>query len=235
MKKSLALFVGMITCAAMARAGDIKVKAALSTGIDDEPTNSFSPDTPKIHATFKTKGAEDGTKLRALWIAQDVGDEAPANSKIDEKTLTLPGDTDDGDFSLSKPTKGWPVGKYRLEIYADGDLATTLKFTVKGESKKERKEAKEAESSSDEEYSFKVHNTTSDKIKKLLASEDGKDYGTFDVGRAGIAAGETMTLKWDKSTNKSDCEWYIKAIFDDGSETKAKKFDFCEEDLVLEF
>ncbi len=87
----------------------------------------------------------------------------------------------------------------------------------------------------DEEYSFKVHNTTKDKITKLLASEDGKNYGSFDVGKDGIAPDETVTLKWDKSTNKSNCEWYIKAVFEDGSEAEAKKFDFCEEDLELEF
>src|SRR6266404_2337454 len=87
----------------------------------------------------------------------------------------------------------------------------------------------------EDEYAFKVHNTTKDTIKKLLASEDGKEYGSFDVGRAGIAPGETMTLKWDKSTNKSSCNWYIKAVFEDDSETEAKKFDFCEEDLELEF
>jgi len=40
-------------------------------------------------------------------------------------------DTDGGAFSLSKP-KGWPVGKYRLEIYVGADLATTAKFTIKG-------------------------------------------------------------------------------------------------------
>jgi len=87
----------------------------------------------------------------------------------------------------------------------------------------------------EDEYAFKVKNTTKDKITKLLASEDGKDYGSFDVGRAGIAPGDTMTLKWDKSTNKSSCNWFIKAVFEDGSETEAKKFDFCEEDLELEF
>lgn len=87
----------------------------------------------------------------------------------------------------------------------------------------------------EDEYTFKVHNTTKDKITKLLASEDGEKYGSFDVGRAGIEPGQTMTLSWDKSTNKSSCNWYIKAVFDDGSETPAKKFDFCEEDLELEF
>jgi hypothetical protein len=86
----------------------------------------------------------------------------------------------------------------------------------------------------DEEYSFKVHNTTKDKITKLLASEDGKSYGYFDVGK-GIEPDETATLKWDKKTNESGCKWYFKAVFEDGDESAAKKFDFCEEDLELEF
>ena len=87
----------------------------------------------------------------------------------------------------------------------------------------------------DGDYSFKVHNTTKDKITKLLASEDGKDYGSFDVGKKGIAPDETVTLNWDKKTDKNGCEWFIKAVFADGSETPAKKFDFCEDDLELEF
>ena len=84
-------------------------------------------------------------------------------------------------------------------------------------------------------YSFKVHNTTKDKITKLLASEDGKKYSSFDVGKKGIAPDETITLIWDEKTETSGCEWFIKAVFSDGSETPAKKFDFCEEDLELEF
>lgn len=87
----------------------------------------------------------------------------------------------------------------------------------------------------EEEYSFKVHNTTKDKITKLLASEDGKDYGYFDIGKDGIPPGKTITLTWDKKTNDSSCKWYFKAVFEDGDESEAKKFDFCEEDLELEF
>ncbi len=84
------------------------------------------------------------------------------------------------------------------------------------------------------EYSFKVHNTTKQKITKLLASEDGKTYGNFDIGK-GIAAGQTITLVWDKSTDKEGCEQYFKAVFDDGEESEAEKFNFCEADLTLEF
>jgi len=85
-----------------------------------------------------------------------------------------------------------------------------------------------------EEYSFKVHNTTKETIKKLLASEDGKTFGFFDVGQ-GIKPGEKMTLVWDKSTNDGACEHFFKAVYADGEESEAVKFDFCEEDLELEF
>jgi hypothetical protein len=237
MKHLLALLITSLISTAIVYAGDVKIEAIMTTGPDGEPTTSFTPDTPKIFALFKTKGVQDGDKIRSVWMADNVGNAAPPNTKIDEKTLTLKGDTQDGDFSLSKPTNGWPRGQYHLDIYVNGELATTVKFTIGGikDSAKEATKEKEKEEASDEEYSFTVRNTTEDKITKLLASEDGEKYGSFDVGRAGIPAGKTVTLKWDKSTNDSNCEWFIKAVFEDGSETKAKKFDFCEEDLELEF
>ncbi|HEY4283880.1 MAG TPA: hypothetical protein VGM62_12515 [Chthoniobacterales bacterium] len=86
-----------------------------------------------------------------------------------------------------------------------------------------------------EGYHFEVYNTTEDTIVKLLASEDGKHYHPFDLGRRGLPAGKRMTLTWDEKTDTSGCEWFIKAVFDDDSETPAKKFDFCEEGLEIEF
>ena len=86
----------------------------------------------------------------------------------------------------------------------------------------------------DDEYSFKVKNTTEGLITKILVSEDGEKYGFFDIG-AGIKPGESMTLVWDKSTNGSSCHQWFKAVWEDGSEGKPVKFNFCEKDLVLEF
>lgn len=91
-----------------------------------------------------------------------------------------------------------------------------------------------AVTASAEEYSFKVHNTTDTTITKILVSVDGKDYGFFDIGK-GIKAGQTVTLTWDSSTNNEPCKEWVKAVFSDGSESKPAKFDFCEEDLELEF
>jgi hypothetical protein len=87
----------------------------------------------------------------------------------------------------------------------------------------------------EDEYSFKVTNTTEDKITKLLASEDGETYGNFELSKKGIPPGKTVTLTWDKSTNNKGCKWYLKAVFEDGSESPAKRFDFCEADLEIEF
>ena len=86
----------------------------------------------------------------------------------------------------------------------------------------------------EDEYKFQVHNNTKQAIKKILVSEDGKKYGFFDIGK-GIKAGDTVELVWDSSTNGESCHQYFKAVFADGSESEATKFDFCEDGVVLEF
>jgi hypothetical protein len=135
MKRTFTLLFSALICAAVARAGDVKIKAVMSTGPEGEPTTTFATDTSNIFAFFKTKGGKDGDKVRGVLIAEDVGDVAPANTKVFETSVTLDGDTDDGAFNFSMPTKGWPAGKYRVEIYAGDELATTVKFTIKAASK----------------------------------------------------------------------------------------------------
>jgi hypothetical protein len=235
MKRTLALLIGVMTCASVARGGDVKVTAVMTTGPKDKPTAMFTPDTPKVLALFKTKGAQKGDKLRGVWIADDVGEAAPANTTIDESTLTLEGDTDNGDFSCTKPTKGWPAGKYHVDIYANDKLVTTVKFTIEAAEKAEKKAEKESKDPADDDhYAFKVKNANVQRITKLLASEDGKKYLDFDIGK-GIDVDEIVTLNWDKSTNKSGCEWYLKAVYADKSVGEAVQFNFCEEDLMIEF
>ncbi len=84
------------------------------------------------------------------------------------------------------------------------------------------------------EYSFGVRNNTRVKLTKLLVSEDGKDWGYFDIG-SGIAAGSDVTLTWDSSTDDEGCDQYVKAVYADGSESEEARFNFCEADLELEF
>ncbi len=112
--------------------------------------------------------------------------------------------------------------KYLLTAFLFALLGTLLSF------------GPAAVNASESSHSFKVHNTTKNTITKLLASEDGEKYGNFDIGK-GIKPGQTVTLVWDKSTDGEECEQYFKAVLDDGEESEPVKFDFCEDDLTLEF
>jgi hypothetical protein len=140
MNRIVGLLIATVISASIARAADVNVELYVTSTAAGEPETTFTPDTPKLFAMFKTKGIKDGDKVRGVLIAEDVGNVAPANTKVLEKTLTLDEDTDDGDFNFSKPTKGWPVGKYRVEFYVDDHLATTTEFTI---------EAAESEKDSD--------------------------------------------------------------------------------------
>ncbi|HEV2045623.1 MAG TPA: hypothetical protein VGQ95_03390 [Chthoniobacterales bacterium] len=130
MKPTIALLIAGIICASVARAGDVKVEVVIAVDQTAKPATTFTSDTPKLYAFYKTKGLQNGDKVRGVWIGEDVGDAAPKETKIYERTVIADGDTDDGEFSLSKPTAGWPVGKYRVEIYVGDNLITTVKFKI---------------------------------------------------------------------------------------------------------
>ena len=124
--------------------GGFQIDATLSKKISAdenpiEPTNQFPKETPEIFATWKSTQAKEGQTAKAVWIAEDVGQAAPRNTKIIEKSMQLNRQAEaegknviwwNGHFSLSKPTNGWPVGKYRVEIYFDEKLVKTLPFVI---------------------------------------------------------------------------------------------------------
>jgi hypothetical protein len=132
MKRIFALLtVLVVVCSGLVLAGSQKVEAVIAKDKDTRPAKSFLADVPKLYAFFRTSGIEKGEKLRGIWIAEDVGDAAPKETKIDEATITADDDNFYGAFSLSKPTKGWPAGRYRVDIYVDDKLATSVNFSVK--------------------------------------------------------------------------------------------------------
>ena len=149
MKKTFALLIAAVLFASVGRAGAATIKVSMTTGPDEEPATSFPADTPKVYAIFKTKGIKSGDKVRGVLIAEDVGTVAPPNTKVLEKTLDMDEDTQDGDFNFSKPTAGWPPGKYRVEIYLNDALATSVKFTIMA-GKSEKKDSDDSKKDSDD-------------------------------------------------------------------------------------
>lgn len=111
-------------------AGNIKLEAVIAVDGDTKPTTSFAADTAQLVAFFRTTGSAKGDKIHAVLIAEDVGEAAPANTKVMEDTLTADKDDFFGGYKFSKPTAGWPVGKYKVEFYSGDELLGTVKFTI---------------------------------------------------------------------------------------------------------
>jgi hypothetical protein len=92
-------------------------------------TNVFAPNSV-FHVVAATQNAPASTKVTAMWIATDVGDEGPCNG-----TLLKPSDlTTEGSRNLDfnvRPASKWPVGMYRVEIYVNDVLDSVADFTVK--------------------------------------------------------------------------------------------------------
>lgn len=101
-----------------------------------DPTDKFAATVPVVHMTYKTKDLpENGGTYVIKWFAEDVGAAAPANSVIATLNESVK-DVQAGvknyvvNSRLTKPSNGWPVGKYRVEVsYAD-KLVTTAKFSI---------------------------------------------------------------------------------------------------------
>ena len=148
MKQAFAFLVGAVLCVTFVRAGDVKVEAVMMTEPHGREITAYTADAPRLYAIFKSKGSTEGDNIRCVWIADDVGDAAAKGTKIEEKTIAAKGDME-GEFSLSKPTPGWPLGKYHIEIYVNDELATKVNFEIKAAPKSKKEADEEEEESGD--------------------------------------------------------------------------------------
>ena len=106
------------------------LRAFLAKDRDSEPTSKFLTDAPKIEAFWRGTALKAGDRIRAIWIAEDVGYSALNESKITEASATAYKPDDDGAFALARPKEGWPAGKYRVDIYVGDKIAESLRFTI---------------------------------------------------------------------------------------------------------
>jgi hypothetical protein len=106
------------------------IAAVLAREPGGEPVDFFTTETPDIYLRWQGQALPADTKIRCVWIAQNVGSAAPANYHVDEATTTANELQTAGIFTLSKPKAGWPEGEYRVEIYVGTRLVETLPFTI---------------------------------------------------------------------------------------------------------
>ena len=112
--------------------GKRSLRVFLAAGEDRKSTTAFSSDVPRIYAFWKGEGLAVGDKIKSVWIAEDIGDAGPKETKILEGGANVYKSDEEGAFSLSRPAyKVWPLGRYRVEIYINGGLADLVKFSIK--------------------------------------------------------------------------------------------------------
>ena len=101
----------------------------LSDTPEGEAATEFRPDTPRIHMSARAGGIAPGSRLRCEWIAVKAQG-APANYRIDFYEATSVPGTASFDCSLSRPSKGWPEGEYRVDVTIEGREAGRASFRV---------------------------------------------------------------------------------------------------------
>jgi hypothetical protein len=105
-------------------------EASVSTSTDGDPLTTISGDALQIVARWRAQGLAKKAKIRAVWIAEDTGEVAPLDYKVDEATNIAAAPDAFGTFTLSRPEDGWAAGKYRVEFYVGNVLAETVKLTI---------------------------------------------------------------------------------------------------------
>ena len=96
-------------------------------GNPGDETTSFRPGDHKIHCVVKLKEAKAGTGMRFSWWVVDS--EGTQNKKIKDIDYTTRARENIVHAHLSLPDE-WPTGKYKVQVYVNGDLDRTVAYTV---------------------------------------------------------------------------------------------------------
>jgi hypothetical protein len=95
-----------------------------------KPTTTFSSTTPEIYARWQGQRLRQGANVKAVWIAENIGQDFPQDYKVDEASAVAATPTTRGAFALARPEDGWMPGDYRVEFYVDNVLVDAVKMKI---------------------------------------------------------------------------------------------------------
>ena len=95
-----------------------------------KPTTTFSSNTPEIYARWEGQRLRQGASVKAVWIAENIGEDFPQDYKVDEASVVAQTPTAHGAFTLVRPEEGWAPGDYRVEFYVDDVLVDAMKMKI---------------------------------------------------------------------------------------------------------
>ena len=97
---------------------------------DGEPTTEFRSNAPNIFVRWQGEHLPLDAIVRVAWVAEDVGDVAPANFVVDQTGTIVGVPEARAQFTLSRPKDGWAAGKYRVDVYLDDKLLQSARVTI---------------------------------------------------------------------------------------------------------
>jgi hypothetical protein len=84
----------------------------------------FARDTGTIYVVVHMRGVAEPGRITARWEHLD------SSTRLAERMLTLAGPDVEARFSLSRPTVGWPEGRYKLYVAVNGEDVVGVPFRV---------------------------------------------------------------------------------------------------------
>jgi hypothetical protein len=95
-----------------------------------KPTTSFTSNTPEIYARWQGQRLRPDANVKAVWIAENIGEDFPQDYKVDEACAVAATPAARGAFTLARPEDGWMPGDYRVEFYVDDVLVDAVKMKI---------------------------------------------------------------------------------------------------------
>ena len=122
----LMLFISALACDGSFSTANIDSAWMATDEEGNNPTTVFSQEAI-FYAMVDLKNAPDDTVVKAIWTVVDAED-TESNLVINETEITS------GDalihFQLENTDYLWPLGQYKVDIYLNDTLDTTLTFEV---------------------------------------------------------------------------------------------------------
>ena len=97
-------------------------------GNPGDETSVFSPGDRSIHCVAKLADAKAGTKVKFSWFVMNA--DGAKHEKIKDIDYTTRALENIVHGNLSLP-QDWPSGKYRVEVFVNGNLEKTALYSVR--------------------------------------------------------------------------------------------------------
>jgi len=129
----LAVLTLIISTLACSIGGGEPTLSNVRTAMDEDgeqPATVFAI-TDTVYVVSDLSDGVVGNVVSSKWYAVEVADTEP-NLLIDEVEISIDEDKDYSlNFSFPPPLDGqWPTGSYKVEVYFNGTLNSTVEYTV---------------------------------------------------------------------------------------------------------